>query len=220
MTIRYLLVHITLALSLLGGARSIGCSNESNEEREPHTSSPAPVLLVREKDSPSSKLRYQMNTAEKSHIHNHQNFCPQQNSLQPPSFEVSQQVVYHQISPPGHRRPYHYKYPPATFQQRYQSIPRRDDYHHPSCINEGNFHEFASNPIEPIPYPPAPSATVDIGDLHRVVPPDAGVAAHTPQSLEEEEDHSSLLEKDPFLEQINQVLGPLVDDTEDSCFSI
>lgn len=206
--------------------------SETKEDREPDTSSPAPAASVRDKESPSSALGYKTIMNEPSES-NHAHF-----RSPPAAFEssLSQQMLYHQQPSPSdqqqQQRPF--QYPPFSFQQqqqRYRLFPRHEEYHHPSCLHDGSahhdHHNHHPNLIEPIPYPPVASTTSDLlkktYDVLQVVPPsDASAMADTtcPKDVGEDDqaEHVSSHDKDPFLEQINQVLGP--DDTEESCVSI
>lgn len=202
--------------------------SEAKEDREPGASSPAPAASVRDKGSPSSTLCYQLNMPENNHVHSQQHF--HQNPSQQAVFEPSQPMLYHQLSPSDPQRPFHY--PPVSFQQRYRLLPRPEEYRHPSCLQDGAYpdhHHHHPNLIEPLPYAPASSESLKTGDLHQVVPSDASATADTGTCHDtgEEDEQASPPEKsgagqecDPFLDQINKVLGPIVDDAEDSCLSV
>lgn len=195
--------------------------SETKEEREPGTTSPAPVASIRDKESPSGSQCYQLNMPENNKIHTQKHSHHQQNHSSKAAFEPpSQLMLYHrQMSPSDHPRPYNF--PPVPFPPRYHVVNRQEEYQHPSCLHDGAcYDQHHPNLIEPIPYPHVTSDSTKVSDLRRVVPSDAGTAADTGHGTGEEDDHVSHPEKDPFLEQINQVLGPIVDDAEDSCVSV
>ncbi|GAX12640.1 hypothetical protein FisN_13Lh108 [Fistulifera solaris] len=192
--------------------------SETKEERDPVTTSPAPVSSIRDKGSPLGAQGFQLTMPDLNPIHTKQHFHHPPNRSQKTVFEPSQSLLYHQQSPSEHQRPYNF--PPVPFPQRYHVVNRQEEYQHSSCLHDGGYYD-QHHPalIEPIPYNPIASESKKTSDARPVVHSDAGRA--TGQSNGELDDHRAAQpEKDFFLEQINQVLGPIVDDGDDSCVSV
>ena len=191
--------------------------SDIKEEREPGTTSPAPAVSVRDKESPLGARGYPLNMPDTQPP-----FHPQSRSQKAAAFEPSQSMLFHQRSPSDRQRPY--TFPPIPFPQRYHHpVNRQEEYQHsPRLHHDGAvFDQHHPTLIEPIPYPPVTSElATKTSEGHQVVPSDAGTTIETARSVGEENDYdASQQEKDPFMEQINQVLGPIVDDA-DSCVSV